>query len=105
VKRLALRAGLPDEFSPHWFRHGRLTIVARHAGLLAAQELAGHASPETTKRYTKITGSELKTHFDEADRRERRPGLDPFRAILRQWTSRRRAPFSSGASDLRRVSM
>ena len=74
VKRLALRAGLPDEFSPHWFRHGRLTIVARHAGLLAAQELAGHASPETTKRYTKITGSELKTHFDEADRRERRPG-------------------------------
>jgi len=73
VKQLALRAGLPDEFSPHWFRHGRLTIVARHAGLLAAQELAGHASPETTKRYTKITGSELKRHFDDADRREHRP--------------------------------
>lgn len=74
VKQLALRAGLPDEFSPHWFRHGRLTIVARHAGLLAAQELAGHSSPETTKRYTKITGSELKKHFDDADRAERRPG-------------------------------
>ena len=74
VKQLALRAGLPDEFSPHWFRHGRLTIVARYAGLLAAQELAGHASPETTKRYTKITGSELKKHFDDADRRERAPG-------------------------------
>lgn len=74
VKQLALRAGLPDEFSPHWLRHGRLTIVARHAGLLAAQELAGHASPETTKRYTKITGSELKKHFDDADRQERRPG-------------------------------
>lgn len=73
VKQLALRAGLPDEFSPHWFRHGRLTIVARHAGLLAAQELAGHASPETTKRYTKITGSELKRHFDDADKREHRP--------------------------------
>lgn len=73
VKQLAMRAGLPDEFSPHWLRHGRLTIVARHAGLLAAQELAGHASPETTKRYTKITGSELKKHFDDADRRERRP--------------------------------
>ncbi|MDQ6859503.1 MAG: tyrosine-type recombinase/integrase [Chloroflexota bacterium] len=73
VKQLALRAGLPDEFSPHWLRHGRLTIVARHAGLLAAQELAGHASPETTRRYTKITGSELKKHFDDADRRERRP--------------------------------
>ncbi|HAF11915.1 MAG TPA: hypothetical protein DCK98_17820 [Chloroflexi bacterium] len=72
VKQLALRAGLPDEFSPHWFRHGRLTIVARHAGLLAAQELAGHASPETTKRYTKITGRELKKHFDDADKRERR---------------------------------
>ena len=74
VKQLALRAGLPDEFSPHWFRHGRLTIVARHAGLLAAQELAGHSSPETTKRYTKITGSELKKHFDESDRREHAPG-------------------------------
>ncbi len=72
VKQLALRAGLPDEFSPHWLRHGRLTIVARHAGLLAAQELAGHASPETTKRYTKITGTELKAHFDNADQRERR---------------------------------
>ena len=71
VKQLALRTGLPDEFSPHWFRHGRLTIIARHAGLLAAQELAGHASPETTKRYTKITGSELKRHFDDADKRER----------------------------------
>jgi hypothetical protein len=49
-------------------------IVPRHAGLLAAQELAGHASPETTKRCTKITGSELKKHFGNADRQERRPG-------------------------------
>jgi len=72
VKQLALRAGLPDEFSPHWLRHGRLTIVARHAGLLAAQELAGHASPQTTRRYTRITSSELKKHFDDADRKEHR---------------------------------
>ena len=70
IGRLARRAQLPDGFSPHWFRHGRLTIVARHAGLLAAQELAGHASPATTRRYTKITSAELKRHFDEADRRE-----------------------------------
>lgn len=72
VSRLALRAGLPDDFSPHWFRHGRLTILARHSGLLAAQELAGHASPQTTRRYTRITSSELKKHFDDADRREQR---------------------------------
>jgi site-specific recombinase XerD len=71
VERLSTRAGLPDDFSPHWFRHGRLTIVARHAGLLAAQELAGHASPNTTRRYTRITSAELKRHFDEAERRER----------------------------------
>ncbi len=70
VGRLARKAQLPDGFSPHWFRHGRLTIVARHAGLLAAQELAGHASPATTRRYTKITSAELKRHFDESDRRE-----------------------------------
>ncbi|MEA2662761.1 MAG: integrase/recombinase XerD [Chloroflexota bacterium] len=72
VSHLALRAGLPEHFSPHWFRHGRLTIMARHSGLLAAQELAGHASPQTTRRYTRITSSELKKHFDDADREERR---------------------------------
>lgn len=71
VSGLARRAGLPDDVSPHFFRHGRLTIVARHAGLLAAQELAGHASPQTTRRYTRITSSELKRHFDDAERRER----------------------------------
>lgn len=71
VSQLARRAGLPEDFSPHWFRHGRLTIIARHAGLLAAQELAGHASPQTTRRYTRITSSELKKHFDDADRREK----------------------------------
>jgi len=72
VSQLALRAGLPEDFSPHWFRHGRLTIMARHSGLLAAQELAGHASPQTTRRYTRITSSELKKHFDDADKQERR---------------------------------
>lgn len=71
VERLSMKAGLPDDFSPHWFRHGRLTIVARHAGLLAAQELAGHASPNTTRRYTRITSAELKRHFDDAERKER----------------------------------
>lgn len=72
VTQLAVRAGLPEDFSPHWFRHGRLTIVARHSGLLAAQELAGHASPQTTRRYTRITSSELKKHFDAADKEERK---------------------------------
>lgn len=71
VERLSMKAGLPEDFSPHWFRHGRLTIVARHAGLLAAQELAGHASPNTTRRYTRITSAELKRHFDDAERKER----------------------------------
>ncbi|MBU6422511.1 MAG: tyrosine-type recombinase/integrase [Chloroflexi bacterium] len=72
VSHLAKRAALPDDVSPHWLRHGRLTIIARHSGLLAAQELAGHASPQTTRRYTRITSSELKRHFDEAERREKR---------------------------------
>jgi integrase/recombinase XerD len=72
VSGLAKRAALPDDVSPHWLRHGRLTIIARHAGLLAAQELAGHASPQTTRRYTRITSSELRRHFDDAERRERR---------------------------------
>jgi integrase/recombinase XerD len=71
VEDLGVRAGLPEDISPHWFRHGRLTIVARHSGLLAAQELAGHASPNTTRRYTRITSAELKRHFDEAESKER----------------------------------
>jgi site-specific recombinase XerC len=71
VENLGMRGGLPDDISPHWFRHGRLTILARHAGLLAAQELAGHASPNTTRRYTRITSAELKRHFDEAETKER----------------------------------
>jgi site-specific recombinase XerD len=75
VERLSMKAGLPEDFSPHWFRHGRLTIVARHAGLLAAQELAGHASPNTTRRYTRITSAELKRHFDDSERLERGGGL------------------------------
>jgi site-specific recombinase XerD len=72
VSSVARRAALPDDVSPHFLRHGRLTIIARHSGLLAAQELAGHASPQTTRRYTRITSSELKRHFDQADRLERR---------------------------------
>lgn len=72
VSSVARRAALPDDVSPHFLRHGRLTIIARHSGLLAAQELAGHASPQTTRRYTRITSSELKRHFDHADRLERR---------------------------------
>ncbi len=31
VERLGLRAGLPDDISPHWFQHGRLRIVARRS--------------------------------------------------------------------------
>lgn len=48
-----------------------LGAVSKTHVLLAAQELAGYASPATTRRYTKITPAELKKHFDDSDRQER----------------------------------
>lgn len=67
----ALRAGLPFSVSPHWLRHSRLTIVARHTGVEVAQRVAGHASLQTTARYLHVTDSQLRELYDKADRAER----------------------------------
>jgi site-specific recombinase XerD len=70
VEKAARRAGIPFRISPHWFRHGRLTIVARHMGVQAAQRIAGHASLETTARYLHVTDQHLRQGYDEAERAE-----------------------------------
>lgn len=67
----ALRAGLPFSVSPHWLRHSRLTIVARHTGVEVAQRVAGHASLQTTARYLHVTDSQLRELYDKADQAER----------------------------------
>ena len=70
VDKAAQRAGIPFRISPHWFRHGRLTIVARHMGVQAAQRIAGHASLETTARYLHVTDQHLRQGYDDAERAE-----------------------------------
>lgn len=70
VESAGKRAGLPFRVSPHWFRHGRLTIVARHLGVQAAQRVAGHASLQTTSRYLHVTDRFLRAGYDEAERAE-----------------------------------
>ena len=59
VKRAALRAGLPKDISPHWFRHGH-AFLALKAGvnLKVLQTLLGHASISTTADYVAVMPSE-----------------------------------------------
>lgn len=52
VQRLCFRAGIPKRVSPHSLRHSFVTL-ALEAGvpIHVVQDAAGHASPETTRRY------------------------------------------------------
>lgn len=67
----AKRARLPFRVSPHMLRHSRLTILARHAGVQAAQRIAGHSSLATTSRYLHITDSHLRAAYDQAEEADR----------------------------------
>jgi len=71
VSASATHAGLPFAVSPHWLRHSRLTIVARHSGVHAAQRVAGHASLQTTARYLHVTDAQLKSLYDAAEKADR----------------------------------
>lgn len=54
IRRVARAAGIPaaDRLSPHSLRHTSITLALDHgAPLRDVQDLAGHASPETTRRY------------------------------------------------------
>ena len=53
VKGLAKRAGLPEAVSPHWMRHAHAShALDRGAPPHLVQETLGHASLQTTSRYT-----------------------------------------------------
>lgn len=49
VERLASRAGIAGNVTPHTMRHAHGDHVARYAGLLVAQAMLGHKSVETTR--------------------------------------------------------
>ncbi len=71
VDQAARRAGLPVRVSPHWLRHTRLTVLARHAGVQAAQRVAGHRSLQTTSRYLHLSDPHLRTLYDAAERADK----------------------------------
>lgn len=53
VKKLAKRAGLPEAVSPHFFRHAHAShALDRGAPPHLVQQTLGHASLQTTSRYT-----------------------------------------------------
>ena len=74
VETAAMRAGLPVKVSPHWLRHSRLTILARHSGVEVAQRVAGHSSLATTARYLHVTDTQLRALYDQAEKADRDAG-------------------------------
>lgn len=61
VREHAQKAGLPGRITPHVLRHCCAThMLARRAGLRHLQQLLGHASADTTKRYTRVEISDLR---------------------------------------------
>ena len=71
VRDQAEKAGLPGKVTPHILRHCCAThMLARRAGLRHLQQLLGHASADTTKRYTRVEISDLREVHQRCHPRE-----------------------------------
>jgi integrase/recombinase XerD len=72
ITRLCLRAHLRGRVTPHTWRHTVATqLLKAGADIRAIQELLGHASLETTQRYTKLDLGDLKRVVAKCHPRER----------------------------------
>jgi site-specific recombinase XerD len=64
---LGRKAGLDESITPHLLRHRFATRVLRATHDLAAtQDLLGHASPATTRIYTKLTDRDTRSAHEQA---------------------------------------